>query len=195
MSGKPVSDKKRYVQIGRVAIVNFGQHTNKLVVILNILDASRVLVEGPTSGVRRQVLTTHRLALTPIAIAIPRNARQGTLNKIYAESKVDEKWSQTSWAKKIATRAHRAQMTDLDRFKVVIARRKLNKVARVEYNKLKKALPARPKRATPKAKPAQTKKAPAAAKPKVQKKKVQKKKVTKGAPKAIKAAAKSSGKK
>ena len=46
---------KKFVEIGRVAYVNAGPEAGKIVAIVNVIDQNRVLIDGPTSGVRRQV--------------------------------------------------------------------------------------------------------------------------------------------
>jgi len=126
-----------------VCLINYGPDVNKLVVILNIVDARRVLVEGPTSNIPRQIMSVLRLALTPISIRIPRNSRAGTLARIYAARKVDARWARTAWAKNLATRETRENMTDLDRFKLRVARKAVSRVARVSFNSARKrVLPA-----------------------------------------------------
>lgn len=37
--------------------------------------------------------------------------------------KVQERWEQTTWAKKLAAKAKRASLTDFDRFKLMVARK------------------------------------------------------------------------
>jgi large subunit ribosomal protein L14e len=46
---------KKFVEIGRVAYVNSGPEAGKIAAIVNVIDQNRVLIDGPTSGVRRQV--------------------------------------------------------------------------------------------------------------------------------------------
>mmetsp|Transcript_35509 Transcript_35509/g.82622 ORF Transcript_35509/g.82622 Transcript_35509/m.82622 type:complete len:138 (-) Transcript_35509:96-509(-) len=131
----PSAPQKRYVQIGRVCLINYGEDRGKLVTVVNILDGSRVLVDGPTSGVQRQVYNVARLGLTPIKIDIPRNARIGTLTKAITAANVDKQWANTAWAKKIALRQTRRNMSDFDRFKVMVAKKTLHKTARAAFNK------------------------------------------------------------
>jgi ribosomal protein L14E/L6E/L27E len=38
-------------------------------------------------------------------------------------AKVKARWEQTTWAKKLASKAKRASLTDFDRFKVMVARK------------------------------------------------------------------------
>lgn len=52
------------VQLGRVVYVNYGEHAGKLAVVVDIVDGKRVVVDGPTSGIARQIMATKRMALT-----------------------------------------------------------------------------------------------------------------------------------
>ena len=46
---------KKFVEIGRVAVLGQGPDAGKIAAIVNVIDQNRVLVDGPTSGVLRQV--------------------------------------------------------------------------------------------------------------------------------------------
>ena len=59
--------------------MNFGEHYGKAVVIVDIADMNRVLVEGPTSGFPRVLYPLRRLTLTGLKMKILRGARTGTL--------------------------------------------------------------------------------------------------------------------
>jgi ribosomal protein L14E/L6E/L27E len=67
----------RFIEIGRVALVNYGPDAGKLCTIIDILDQNRVLVDGPANitGVHRQLLTMKRLTLTDFKVVIGRQAR------------------------------------------------------------------------------------------------------------------------
>jgi len=41
------------VEVGRVVYIHYGPSSGKVAVILDIVDHSRVIVEGPTTGVPR----------------------------------------------------------------------------------------------------------------------------------------------
>ena len=60
----------------------------KLVVIVNVIDGKRVLVDGPSSenGVPRQVMPLARLSLTTIKIDILPGARLSTLVAAYKKA-------------------------------------------------------------------------------------------------------------
>jgi large subunit ribosomal protein L14e len=112
---------KNFVQPGRVAYVNFGKDFGKVAVIVDIVDANRVLLDGPTTGFPRTIYPLKRLALTSIKLPILKGARTGTVKA--AAGNLKQKWEATSIAKKLAVRAKRANLTDFDRFKVMISRK------------------------------------------------------------------------
>ncbi len=127
----------RYVQSGRVALVTYGPYLNKLVVIVDILDQNRVLVEGPTSKIRRQVINVKRLALTNLLLeGIARGAPTADVSKAYKDADIDAKFAATAWGKKLAARAKRKTLDDFGRFKVMVARMKKSKAVNAELKKL-----------------------------------------------------------
>merc|ERR1712146_490438 len=65
---------QRLVEVGRVALINYGDLAGKLCVIIDVLDYNRVFIDGPSSlnGVQRQVFPVKRLQLTDIKIKMPR---------------------------------------------------------------------------------------------------------------------------
>ena len=115
---------KRYVEAGRVAIVNFGEDHGKLGVIVDILDENRVLVDGPTTGLERAIYPVKHLAMTDIKIKIFKGARTGTVRKVVESEDVVGQWEKSSWGKKKSSQAKRAALGDFDRFKVMILRKR-----------------------------------------------------------------------
>ena len=118
----------RFVEVGRVALVNYGPETGKLCTIIDVVDQTRVLIDGPTklTGVSRQIITLKRLSLTDIKVKIGLNARQKSLEKAWTKGDVLAKWEATSWAKKLAAKKKRASLNDFGRFKAAVAKRKRN---------------------------------------------------------------------
>ena len=71
---------KNFVQPGRVAYVNFGRDLGKVVIIVDIADATRVLVDGPTTGFPRVLYPLKRLTLTSLKLKdLLKGARTGTV--------------------------------------------------------------------------------------------------------------------
>ena len=67
---------KRFVEVGRVIIINYGPLTGKLAVIVDILTTTKVIVQGLKGGVRRQELSLRRVTLTDDKINIKRGAKR-----------------------------------------------------------------------------------------------------------------------
>jgi large subunit ribosomal protein L14e len=114
----------KYVEVGRVAFINYGSLAGKLAVIVDILNTSRVLVDGPTSGVRRQEMSISRLQLTEYVINVPRGVKRLALKKAVEEFGLEKKFNESSWGRRLATRAKRRQLSDFDRFKVKVLKQK-----------------------------------------------------------------------
>ncbi len=65
----------RFVEIGRVGLVNFGPDYGQLVTIIDVLDDNRVLIDSTTDVVGRQVMNLKRITLTDLKVKIQRQAR------------------------------------------------------------------------------------------------------------------------
>jgi large subunit ribosomal protein L14e len=127
---------RRFVEIGRVALVNYGPQYGKLVVIVDVIDQNRALVDSPDM-VRTQI-NFKRLSLTDITIEIPRMPKKKVLKKAVEDGEVHSKWENSAWGRKLAVRTKRAGLNDFDRFKVMVARIKRSSVVRRELGKLRK---------------------------------------------------------
>ncbi|KAF7017492.1 hypothetical protein CFC21_030928 [Triticum aestivum] len=131
---------KRFVEIGRVALVNYGKDYGRLVVIVDVVDQNRALVDAPDM-VRCQ-MNFKRLSLTDIKIDIKRIPKKATLIKAMEEADVKTKWENSSWGKKLIVQKKRAALNDFDRFKVMLAKIKRGGAIRQELAKLKKEVAA-----------------------------------------------------
>mmetsp|Transcript_4748 Transcript_4748/g.7208 ORF Transcript_4748/g.7208 Transcript_4748/m.7208 type:complete len:135 (+) Transcript_4748:66-470(+) len=120
----------RFVEVGRVALINYGPDAGKLCTIIDMIDNNRVLVDGPRekTGIHRQVMTTKRLSLTDFVAKIPRNAKEKKIVAAWEEQGILAAWESTSWAKKLATKKRRAALSDFDRFKVMIAKKQKSEI-------------------------------------------------------------------
>ena len=105
-------------------VINYGPYAGKIAVIVDILNTTRVLVHGPKEGVRRQEISLRRITLTDFKLDIKRGIHKEALEKAITEYKLDEKFKQSVYAKKIERRVKRANLTDFDRFKVMRLRQK-----------------------------------------------------------------------
>ncbi|RZC66569.1 hypothetical protein C5167_010252 [Papaver somniferum] len=98
---------KRYVEIGRVALVNYGENYEQ------------ALVDAP--DMVRSQMSFKRLSLTDIKIDID----------------VKKKWESSSWGRKFNVQKKRASLNDFDRFKVMLAKIKMAEDVRQEFFLLK----------------------------------------------------------
>ena len=115
---------RRFVEVGRVIIINYGPLTGKLAVIVDILTTTKVIVQGLKGGVRRQELSLRRVTLTDYKIDIKRSAKREEVFKAIEAYKLEEKFKKSTFAKKMELREKRANLTDFDRFKVMRLRQK-----------------------------------------------------------------------
>ncbi|KAK6914114.1 Ribosomal protein L14e domain [Dillenia turbinata] len=127
---------KRYVEIGRVALVNYGKDYGKLVVIVDVVDQNRALVDAPDM-VRCQ-MNFKRLTLTDITIQIKRVPKKKDLIAAMEAADVKNKWESSSWGRKLIVQKRRAALNDFDRFKLMLAKIKRAAVVNQELAKLKK---------------------------------------------------------
>jgi large subunit ribosomal protein L14e len=121
---------KRYVEVGRVVLINYGPESGKLATIIDIVDQNKCLIDGPAeiTGVSRQVISYTRIALTDLTVKIQQNARQKTLKKAWEEADTLNKWESSSWAKKLSSKNKRANLSDFARFKVMVARKQKSEI-------------------------------------------------------------------
>lgn len=131
----------RFVQVGRVLLFTHGIYTDRLGVIVEIIDHKRVcsdspecvfwilwvsqqwqvLVDGPSTkkdaDVPRQSVALNSVIITPIVIKdLPRGAGRGAVKKAWEEEGIQEKWDASAWAKRREQRVKRRNLTDFDRF-------------------------------------------------------------------------------
>ncbi|THU43892.1 hypothetical protein C4D60_Mb02t01630 [Musa balbisiana] len=150
---------KRYVEIGRVALVTYGKEYGRLVVIVDVIDQNRVCIWGIVPSIPQSFefgLDSHlkalvdspdmvrgqinfkRLSLTDIKIDIPRVPKKKTLVDAMEAADVKNKWENSSWGRKLIVQKRRASLNDFDRFKVMLAKIKRGGAIRQELAKLKK---------------------------------------------------------
>ena len=129
---------KRFVEVGRVIIINYGPLAGKLAVIVDILTTTKVIIQGLKGGVRRQELSLRRVTLTDEKINIKRGAKREEVFKAIDEYKLEDKFKKSNYAKKLEIREKRANLTDFDRFKVMRLRQKRAVLRHVATKGLKK---------------------------------------------------------
>merc|ERR1712137_514370 len=115
------------MQVGRVVYVNYGPCQGRLAVV----DENRILVDGPTTGVDRQVMPAKRIQLTKFRInKVMRNQHTGSLTKNIKAFGLEKRWAETGFAKRLNAQKLRAQNSDFNRFKAMVLRRQVAKHVR-----------------------------------------------------------------
>lgn len=93
---------------------------------MEIVDHNRAIIDGPTTGVKRQVISLKRLSLTKFVVEdLPRGARSPTVRKYVEKSGLIAKFQESAAGQKIAKAAIRRNLTDFDRHKVMILKKKV----------------------------------------------------------------------
>ena len=85
----------------------------------------QVLIDSPTIQ-QRCVISLRRLALTSIVVDLKeeKSPSKETLAAALKAADVEGKWAASAWGKKIARQQARKNLTDFDRYKVMVARTK-----------------------------------------------------------------------
>ncbi|KAJ2744070.1 hypothetical protein GGI20_003265 [Coemansia sp. BCRC 34301] len=111
---------KRLVEVGRVVLITHGEDAGKIATIVDIVDHNRAIIDGPTTDVKRQIITYKNVVLTDIVVKrLPRTIGTKALAKFLEKEQVVEAWQKTAWAQKLEARKRRANMSDFDRFKLM----------------------------------------------------------------------------
>lgn len=96
-----------------------------------------MLVDGPTCGLRRQVMNVKRLALTSIKVeGVKRGAPIEEVKQAYESANVDKMFAESGWGKKLQQKDKRKKLDDFGRFKVMCARISKGKKISEQYEKL-----------------------------------------------------------
>jgi len=75
--------------------------------------------------------------LTDLVVTCPRNSTVKNLTKAWKEGDVLAKWETSAWAKKIKTKKTRANLSDFDRFKVMVAKKQKSEIVSKKVASLK----------------------------------------------------------
>merc|ERR1712116_109579 len=124
---------QKFVQVGRVVYIAKGEDAGKIAAIVDIIDQNRAVLDGPCSGVLRQARRFTELHLTNFVVKIQRGTTTKAVRLAWVDAKVEDKWAATSWARRIEKREKRANLTDLERFKVAKAKSARNKMVSTAF--------------------------------------------------------------
>merc|ERR1711934_1297174 len=109
----------RFVENGRVVLVNFGPDAGKLAVVVYVVDSQRCLIVGPSTDVARQMIGYKRLSLTDIKVDIGRGAKAKSVSAAWTAADVKGK----------------AEAGDFERFTDMVSHKKAMKATRKALKK------------------------------------------------------------
>uniref|UniRef100_A0A0K8VV65 Large ribosomal subunit protein eL14 n=1 Tax=Bactrocera latifrons TaxID=174628 RepID=A0A0K8VV65_BACLA len=89
---------QRFVQTGRIAKCSAGPLKGRLVAIVDVIDQTRVLVDGPLTGVPRQEYRLNNLHLTKYRIKFPFTAPTRIVRKAWKDSDMKAQWKASPWS-------------------------------------------------------------------------------------------------
>nr|CAG4715001.1 unnamed protein product [Naegleria fowleri] len=125
---------KLLVQIGRACTPLYGANQGKLLVIVDVLDANRVLVQG--QDIPRQVVSTGDIQLVDAVAKITNKSTTEEVAKALSSSDMQNALLNTSGVKKALKQQKRKSLNDFDRVKVQILKKKKNALLREKLNAL-----------------------------------------------------------
>lgn len=123
----------QFVQFGRIALVSYGPLADKLVVITDIVDDKRVMIDVIGEEAARQMIPVKRLKLTDFVVNIERACKKEDVAKAVEEANIVSKFEESNWGKNLKKAAAKAQLNDFQRFKY-------NKLAHKRAQEIKKQL-------------------------------------------------------
>eukprot|EP01015_Nassula_variabilis_P031758 TRINITY_DN7230_c0_g1_i4.p1 TRINITY_DN7230_c0_g1~~TRINITY_DN7230_c0_g1_i4.p1 ORF type:complete len:175 (-),score=47.82 TRINITY_DN7230_c0_g1_i4:114-638(-) len=121
---------RNYLKIGRVCRINYGADYGKHVVVLDVIDSKRALVEGPNDKIPRQSINFNRLTPMRFVAKICRGVHTGILKKAIEKQGIQRDIENSNAYKRTQQTKLRAGLTDFERFRAQVLRFRLAKQAR-----------------------------------------------------------------
>jgi len=118
--------EKKLVELGRVVHVTTGPAAGNVGAIVDIIDAKRLLVDGPS--MKRQEIKLKDVFLTRILMGIDDVPSQKAFIQMWEKKMIDTRYQMTAHAKHLEKMRKRAACTDFEYFKVRSASRQANKI-------------------------------------------------------------------
>ena len=105
---------------------------------MDVVDNTRALVDSPSiegleslTGFGRAIVPMKWVALTPMTVAVKRNAKVKSIRAAWAAAGTAAAWKKSKWGAKQAAKVAKTTRTDLQRFEAQLAAQKTSaKVAK-----------------------------------------------------------------
>ncbi|KAH9600452.1 Ribosomal protein L14e domain [Trypanosoma melophagium] len=113
-----------YIRAGRLVRIMRGPRQDRVGVIVDIIDANRVLVENPSDNkMWRHVQNLKNVEPLKFTVPVSRNCSSKALAEALAAKKTLEKYAATKVATRIAAKKALAASTDFERYQLRVAKR------------------------------------------------------------------------
>ncbi|EUD66450.1 50S ribosomal protein L14e [Plasmodium inui San Antonio 1] len=127
---------KRFVEPGRLCLIEYGPYAGKLCFVVDIVTLTRVIVDGAfITGVPRMIIPLKRLKLLKERIKINKNCKTGFLQKTIKSTNILGEFKKSNLGKKLTIKKKRDLATDYERFQIYHAKRELKKKMNLLKNK------------------------------------------------------------
>ena len=103
------------VEVGRLALVVYGELVDNLVVIVDIVDDKQVIIDIIGNKDSRQKISLERLKLTDFVAKIDKNAAPEAVQSAAVD--VAKLWEESAWGKEFLAKKNAASLSDFQRFK------------------------------------------------------------------------------
>ena len=125
----------QFVEIGRLVLISFGPHADKLAVIVDIIDDKRVLIDILNTTEPRQAISVRRIRLTDFHVKFDREATPEVVAKACEAEGIVAKWQNTKWGKRHMAQQAKLNMNDFQRFKYAKLAAKRDELVKAELAK------------------------------------------------------------
>ncbi|KAG5479143.1 hypothetical protein LSCM1_02996 [Leishmania martiniquensis] len=116
--------KSHYIRAGRLVRILRGPRQDRVGVIVDIVDANRVLVENPEDAkMWRHVQNLKNVEPLKYCVSVSRNCSTKALKDALGSSKALEKYAKTRTAVRVEAKKACAASTDFERYQLRVARR------------------------------------------------------------------------
>lgn len=134
-------ENEMLLELGRVVYINYGPMAGRAAVVVDIVNGSKVVIDGPSLGVERQVISCRRLELTRFRLSnLTTTDKRSQLQKKIEDFGLEKRFNSCGVGKRIAKQKKRASLGDFERFKAMVLRRQLSKTVRTHVNKNRKRI-------------------------------------------------------
>lgn len=134
---------KNFVQIGRVAIINSGAEKGKFVVIANVIDHKRVLIDSPQAEgdkytqLKRQAYSTRHLRLMKYRLAMRPDETHKVVSELWSKHNITSRLLSSKYMIRKLKQEKKESLNDFERFKLYKLKQRTNKVLKQKVRALR----------------------------------------------------------